>query len=47
VTLIGLDEGSRLSGLQRIVENDANATDTEAPADESTDGTNGGDSTTE
>jgi DNA gyrase subunit A len=23
VTLIGLDEGSRLSGLQRIVENDA------------------------
>jgi DNA gyrase subunit A len=45
--LIGLDEGSRLSGLQRIVENDANATDTEAPADESTDGTNGGDSTTE
>jgi hypothetical protein len=36
-----------LSGLQRIVENDANATDTEAPADESTDGTNGGDSTTE
>ncbi len=24
VTLIGLDEGSRLSGLQRIVENDAN-----------------------
>ncbi len=25
VTLIGLDEGSKLSGLQRIVENDANA----------------------
>jgi DNA gyrase subunit A len=24
VTLIGLDEGSKLSGLQRIVENDAN-----------------------
>jgi DNA gyrase subunit A len=47
VTLIGLDEGSRLSGLQRIVENDANVTDTEAPADEPTDGTNGGDSTTE
>ena len=47
VTLIGLDEGSRLSGLQRIVENDANAADTEAPADEPTDGTNGGDSTTE
>ena len=27
VTLIGLDEGAKLSGLQRIVENDANATD--------------------
>ncbi len=27
VTLIGLDEGSKLSGLQRIVENDANSTD--------------------
>jgi DNA gyrase subunit A len=25
VTLIGLDEGAKLSGLQRIVENDANA----------------------
>jgi DNA gyrase subunit A len=25
VTLIGLDEGSKLSGLQRIVENDAAA----------------------
>jgi DNA gyrase subunit A len=25
VTLIALDEGSQLSGLQRIVENDANA----------------------
>jgi DNA gyrase subunit A len=24
VTLIGLDDGSKLSGLQRIVENDAN-----------------------
>jgi DNA gyrase subunit A len=32
VTLIGLDDGSALSGLQRIVENDANegATDTES-----------------
>ena len=30
VTLIGLDEGSKLSGLQRIVENDA------APADDDT-----------
>ncbi len=27
VTLISLDEGSKLSGLQRIVENDANASD--------------------
>ena len=27
VTLIGLDEGSQLSGLQRIVENDANQSD--------------------
>jgi DNA gyrase subunit A len=32
VTLIGLDEGAKLSGLQRIVENDANADD--SPADE-------------
>ena len=47
VTLIALDDGAKLSGLQRIVENDANATDTEAPADEPTDGTHGGDSTTE
>ncbi len=35
VTLIGLDEGAKLSGLQRIVENDANAT--EGDADSSTD----------
>jgi DNA gyrase subunit A len=27
VTLIGLDDGAKLSGLQRIVENDANAHD--------------------
>jgi DNA gyrase subunit A len=33
VTLIGLDEGSKLSGLQRIVENDANPADTEAEGD--------------
>ncbi len=33
VTLIGLDEGSKLSGLQRIVENDANPV-TEDPQDE-------------
>jgi DNA gyrase subunit A len=30
VTLIGLDEGSKLSGLQRIVENDANPAEPEA-----------------
>jgi DNA gyrase subunit A len=29
VTLIGLDEGAKLSGLQRIVENDANIGDGE------------------
>jgi DNA gyrase subunit A len=34
VTLISLDEGATLSGLQRIVENDANADDTEATGDE-------------
>ena len=28
VTLIALDEGSQLSGLQRIVENDAQVSDT-------------------
>ncbi len=37
VTLIGLDEGSRLSGLQRIVENDA-IIDASIDADESDDG---------
>ena len=30
VTLIGLDEGTKLSGLQRIVENDANPADGES-----------------
>jgi DNA gyrase subunit A len=30
VTLIGLDEGSKLSGLQRIVENDANPAEPDA-----------------
>jgi len=34
VTLINLDEGAKLSGLQRIVENDANANDPEADAEE-------------
>ena len=33
VTLIALDDGSKLSGLQRIVENDANDEDA-APAGE-------------
>jgi DNA gyrase subunit A len=33
VTLIGLDEGSKLSGLQRIVENDANPADDDAVPD--------------
>ncbi|MFP5476211.1 MAG: DNA gyrase C-terminal beta-propeller domain-containing protein, partial [Gammaproteobacteria bacterium] len=36
VTLINLDEGAKLSGLQRIVENDANAAaDAEDAADPS------------
>ena len=34
VTLIALDEGSQLSGLQRIVENDANVADGDAGADD-------------
>jgi DNA gyrase subunit A len=35
VTLIGLDDGSKLSGLQRIVENDANPVEGEvAPQDD-------------
>jgi DNA gyrase subunit A len=38
VTLIGLDDGAKLSGLQRIVENDANETnDAEATGDPETD----------
>jgi DNA gyrase subunit A len=37
VTLIGLDEGSKLSGLQRIVENDANPVIDDAPPDNETD----------
>jgi DNA gyrase subunit A len=36
VTLIGLDEGAKLSGMQRIVDNDAQAATDEA-TDESTD----------
>ena len=34
VTLIGLDEGAKLIGLQRIVENDAQAADADNPDDE-------------
>ncbi|MDO9198059.1 DNA gyrase C-terminal beta-propeller domain-containing protein, partial [Rhodoferax sp.] len=34
VTLIGLDEGSKLSGLQRIVENDANPVDDDTTGDD-------------
>jgi DNA gyrase subunit A len=34
VTLIGLDEGSKLSGLQRIVENDAQAAEGDLPEGE-------------
>ncbi len=34
VTLIGLDEGSKLSGLQRIVENDANVTEVGEPEED-------------
>jgi len=38
VTLIGLDEGSKLSGLQRIVENDAGQPDGGADGTEGDDG---------
>lgn len=34
VTLIGLDEGAKLSGLQRIVENDANESASDAEGDD-------------
>ena len=37
VTLIGLDEGSKLSGLQRSVENDAIAPDSVVPAEDDSD----------
>jgi DNA gyrase subunit A len=39
VTLIGLDEGAKLSGLQRIVENDANVSEAEAGGAEADDST--------
>jgi DNA gyrase subunit A len=38
VTLIALDEGSKLSGLQRIVENDANMADAETDGEAGPDG---------
>ncbi len=38
VTLIALDEGSKLSGLQRIVENDANVADADTDGDGNVDG---------
>jgi len=38
VTLIGLDEGAKLSGLQRIVENDANAHFSEGAEDDGAEG---------
>jgi DNA gyrase subunit A len=39
VTLIGLDEGAKLSGLQRIVENDAeNGVDSDGEAGEAGEG---------
>ena len=41
-TLIGLDEGAKLSGLQRIVENDANVA--EGDGDGEDDADNGADS---
>jgi DNA gyrase subunit A len=39
VTLIGLDEGAKLSGLQRIVENDAAVSGSDADAEGSEDQT--------
>jgi DNA gyrase subunit A len=45
VTLIGLDDGSKLSGLQRIVENDASLDALDPAAD--TEGDEGKDGTTD
>jgi len=44
VTLIALDDGSKLSGLQRIVENDANV-DAAGDADGGNDPADGTDNT--
>jgi len=38
VTLIGLDEGAKLSGMQRIVENDAQAAADDSADDSAEDG---------
>jgi DNA gyrase subunit A len=46
VTLIALDEGSKLSGLQRIVENDANVADADTDGDGNADGGGSADSGT-
>ena len=46
VTLIALDEGSKLSGLQRIVENDANVADADSDSDGNADGGGSADSGT-
>jgi DNA gyrase subunit A len=43
VTLIGLDDGAKLSGLQRIVENDANVQDDSAEGSEGGESSNGSD----
>ena len=43
VTLIGLDEGSQLSGLQRIVENDATLDDSDTDTDTDTEVNTGND----
>ena len=48
VTLIGLDDGSKLSGLQRIVENDASLDATDPAVDPEGDaGTDGATDTTD
>ncbi|MBU0830447.1 MAG: hypothetical protein KKE41_21595, partial [Gammaproteobacteria bacterium] len=41
VTLIALDEGSQLSGLQRIVENDANVIEAESGSEDASGTDNG------
>jgi len=43
VTLIGLDDGAKLSGLQRIVENDAHVQDDSAEGSEGGESSNSSD----